>query len=165
MSAISVESLLNKSASSINDAELFGYASTKKTLADVIELMKNSTAEDTRSAAAAYGMLLSANLFEDGPYRDDVLNALDQLSLTKMLLDKAACHTSPVIDVTCNILLAAQKFAEEATIPCTEWPSTSEITEIVLTKAKDYSRISEWKLYKYNDIGAVIGTYIANFPQ
>jgi hypothetical protein len=162
MSENPIESLLNKSATSFKGSELFGYASTKKTLAETIQLLKSTIGIDSSSAAAAYGMLLSINTCKEGSYREDALNALDQLSLTKMLLDRAACHLSPVINVTSDILFAAQNFAEEATIPCTEWPSVTEIAEVVLTKCMNYAKVREWKLYMYNETGVVIGTYIAD---
>jgi hypothetical protein len=165
MNENAIEILLSKSASSFEGAELFGYASTKKNLREVIQLLKSSWDDDARCAAAAYGMLLVASTFTDGPYRKDALNALDQLSLAKVLLDSTACHLLPVINVTAEILFAAQKFADEATIPCTEWPSVHEIAVVVLGKAKCYSKTSAWVLSKYSDQGAIIGKYIANFPE
>jgi hypothetical protein len=158
----SIESLLNKSANSFKEAELFGYASTKKTLAETIQLLKSTIGVDARSAVAAYGMLLSANTCKEGSSREDALNTLDQLSLTKMLLDQAACHSSPVINVTSDILFAAQNFAEEATIPCTEWPLVTEIAEVVLAKCMNYTKVREWKLHVYNEAGVVVDTYIAD---
>ena len=153
-------SLLDQPVGAIEGAGLFGLASTKKTLGEVIRLLAQSVGDDARSAAAAYGMLLAANLPQENEYRDDALRALDQLSQAKMLLDQAACHLSPVILVTGEILLAAQVFADEATIACTEWPLPGEIASVVFEKAKNYRKRGDWRLHEYNERGDVVGVRV-----
>ena len=41
-------------------------------------------------------------------------------------------------DEYAQILLAAQSYADETTVPCTEWLAVDEIVDIVLQEAKKY---------------------------
>lgn len=165
MNSIDLQSLLNTTTSStFAGSELFGHASTKKSLADVLALLKEVVDDGARSAAAAYGMLLCAKLSDSGPYRDDVLLALDRLAFAKALIDQAVCHTFPVANVTSDVLQAAQRFADEATIPCTEWPSVEEVQAAVFKACAQYSKVDQWRLAKLNAHGAMVGVYLAPFP-
>lgn len=137
-----ISQLLHRPANVFPGAELFGIAATKRTLADVLQLLRQTPGDDTR-----YGMLLTLNTgLEDG-YRDDALNALDQLALAKALIDQAACHLPPIINITSEILLAAQIFTDDATIPCTEWPRVSDIARVVLENNRIYAMTDGMSVY------------------
>lgn len=139
MSNDPIYELLHRPANVFPGAELFGVAASKRTLADVLQLLRQSFEDDARSAVAAYGMVLTLNTgLEDG-YRDEALNALDQLALAKALIDQAANHLPPIINITSEILLAAQIFTDDATIPCTEWPYVTDIARVVLEKSRIYA--------------------------
>jgi hypothetical protein len=105
-------------------------------------------------------MLLVANLTNPGPYRDNAPEALNQLARAKAELDIAAVHIPPVTEVTAKILHAAQSFADEMTIPCTEWPTVEGITNIVFQEAKLFAKVNTWELYKYDKNNTVVGSYI-----
>lgn len=143
-----------------NEATLFGYASTCESLQDVIKLLRDVIGEDAQSATAAYGMLLIANLTKPGPYRDDALELLNQLAHAKTELDIAAAHQLSVVEVTSKILLVAQKFTDEMTIPATEWASVDEIIAVVSQESKKFANVAAWKIMKYDENGIVIGTVI-----
>lgn len=139
MSNDPINELLHRSANAFPGAELFGVAASKRTLAEVLQLLRQTSENDVRSAVAAYGLLLILNTgLEDG-YREDALNALDQLALAKALIDQAANHLPPIINITSEILLAAQIYTDDATIPCTEWPRVSDIARVVLEKSRIYA--------------------------
>jgi hypothetical protein len=151
-----IDLLLHTAVDAFPGAELFGYASTKKTLAETLELHWTVTA-DGKAATAVYGMLLSLHTRTFGPYREDSLYALDSLSFAKALMDVTSCHSRPTIDATAEVLLAAQAFADEATIPCTEWPLAAEIAAVALEAGKRYARVGTWRVLRYNEMGAITG--------
>jgi len=111
-----------------------------------------------RNATVAFGMLLAALSAKSGNYRDDALGVLDKLANAKAQLDSTSAHTFPTIDVTHDILHSAQSYAYENTIPCTEWPTSEEIVNIVFETAKKYAKVSQWKRHIKNETGAIIGT-------
>jgi hypothetical protein len=118
----------------------FGEVGNYASVAEVAQLLKRTHGDAQRSAAAAYGMVLAAvSAITGGKYREDALEALNTLALAKAEIDIAALHLRPVVNVTSCILLAAQCFADEATIPCTEWPSQEEIAEVVCREAQKYA--------------------------
>ncbi|PJZ59180.1 hypothetical protein [Leptospira barantonii] len=123
---------------SISDASDFGKVSEYDSIRDVIRYLRNTFGKE-REAVVAYAMLLSIHLAKRGSYRDDTLKALDLLSKTKARLDIACAHTRPTIDITSEILFEAQRFADEATIPCTEWPSVEEVIEVVSKTARKFA--------------------------
>ena len=102
-------------------------------------------------------MLLSAKSAKSGTIRDDALAVLNRLAYAKAELDSAMFHTHPTIDVTGDILFTAQEFTDDATVPCTEWPTSDEVLDIVLVSAKKYSGAKEWKKAIKNESGAIIG--------
>lgn len=118
----------------------FGDVGSCASVADVAQLLKRTHGDAQRSAAAAYGMALAAvGAITGGKYRDDALKSLNVLAQVKAEIDIAALHLRPVVHVTSCILLAAQCFADEATIPCTEWPTQEEIAEVVCREAQKYA--------------------------
>jgi len=136
---------------------LFSYASKCTNLQEAIELLKEVTGDDAVKATVAFGMLLSANSTKGGEYRNDALEVLNQLAYAKAKLDSSMCHTFPTIKVTHDILYSAQVYADENTIPCTEWPTSDEIINIVLETAKKYTEVKEWKKLVKDERGAIIG--------
>jgi len=163
---IDLESLLHARASSeLHELEVFGYAATKKSLEEAIALLKDVVGDAAHSAVAAYGMLLCAKLSEIGSYRDDVLSMLDRLAMAKALIDQSICHTFPTVAVTSEVLLAAQRFADEATIPCTEWPSVEEVQDVVFKACVAYARVDQWRLVTRNAHGATVGVSVVPWPQ
>ncbi|MBW0432156.1 hypothetical protein HGB47_00835 [Leptospira yasudae] len=123
---------------SIYDASDFGKVSEYDSIRDVIRYLYTVYGKEA-NAAIAYGMLLSIHLAKRDPYRDDTLKALDLLSKAKVRLDIACAHTRPAIDITAEILFEAQRFANEATIPCTEWPTVEEVIEVVSKTARKFA--------------------------
>jgi hypothetical protein len=124
----------------IDLSTLFGCTSDCKSVADIVVYITTNTIDDKkRIDAAALGMILTTfQNCHDGTSRDDALDALDNLSLTKQKIDRASCHQPEVIRVTSEILLSTQIYVDEMTIPCTEWPTTKEIAEHVLKQACRY---------------------------
>jgi len=114
----------------------FGYAAKCNDLQEILAFLSDITGDDATKATVAFGMLLSANSTEGGEYRSDALAVLDSLAYAKAELDSARCHTFPTIDVTSDILFSAQKYADENTIPCNEWPTSEDIVKNVLETAK-----------------------------
>ncbi|MDI7204799.1 hypothetical protein QMM44_15335 [Leptospira santarosai] len=127
---------------SIPDKSDFGKVSEYDSFRDVLRYLQNVFGKE-KKAAIAYAMLLSVHLTKRGPYRDDSLKALDLLSKAKTRLDIACAHTRPAIDITSEILNEAQRFADEASIPCTEWPTVEEIIEIVSRSARKFVTSSD----------------------
>lgn len=123
-----------------DDASVFGEAADCTSLREVVQLIDSLMDDRARAAAAAYGMLLVAKSATPGPYRESALEALNQLARAKAELDIAALHLPPVIEVTAQFLLAAQRYADEATIPCTEWPSVEDIAAVVHREALKFAR-------------------------
>ncbi|PDV98973.1 hypothetical protein [Candidatus Chloroploca asiatica] len=118
----------------------FGKVGSYTSVAEVAQSLKRTHGDAQRSAAAAYGMALAAvGAMTGGKYRDDALEVLNVLVRAKAEIDIAALHLRPVVHVTSCILLAAQCFADEATIPCTEWPTQEEIAEVVCRQAQKYA--------------------------
>lgn len=126
-------------------------------LKEVLALLRDITGEETEKATVAFGMLLAANSTEGGEYRDDALAVLNCLAYAKTELDSARCHTFPTIEVTSDILFSAQKYADENTIPCTEWPTSEDVIKNVLETAKKYCKVKEWKRLIKNENGVVVG--------
>jgi hypothetical protein len=62
------------------------------------------------------------------------------LARAKADLDIAALHRPPVIDVTAHLLLATQRFVDEQTIACTEWPTTEEVAAFVSQEARKFAK-------------------------
>lgn len=135
----------------------FGYAAKCNDLQEILAFLSDITGDDATKATVAFGMLLSANSTEGGEYRSDALAVLDSLAYAKAELDSARCHTFPTIDVTSDILFSAQKYADENTIPCNEWPTSEDIVKNVLETAKKYTVVKEWKKLIKNENGVVVG--------
>ncbi|WP_164016436.1 hypothetical protein [Pyxidicoccus trucidator] len=127
-----------------DDASAFGEVTGCASLQEVLQFFRTRCDDRSeRAAAAAYGMVLVAKSAERGPYREDALAALNQLAKAKAELDIAALHLPPVIDITTGIMLAAQRYADEMTIPCTEWPSVDEIAAVVEREARTFVKASQ----------------------
>ncbi|MFP2906040.1 hypothetical protein ACLESD_13465 [Pyxidicoccus sp. 3LFB2] len=123
-----------------DDASAFGEAAGCASLQEVLQFIRTRYDDGERASAAAYGMWLAAKSAKPGPYRADALEALNQLARAKADIDIAALHLAPVIDITSGILLTAQRFAEEMTIPCTEWPLVEEIAAVVEREARTFAQ-------------------------
>ncbi|TCS32065.1 hypothetical protein EDC30_1253 [Paucimonas lemoignei] len=143
--------------SQIEGRSFFGYAAKCNDLKEVVALLRDITGEEATKATVAFGMLLAANSTDGGEYRDDALAVLNSLAYAKAELDIAGCHTFPTIEVTSDVLFSAQRYADENTIPCTEWPTSDEVINNVLETAKKYSKVTEWKRLIKNENGVVVG--------
>jgi hypothetical protein len=143
--------------SEIKGRSLFGYASKCNDLKEVLALLSDIVGEQATKATVAFGMLLAANSTEGGEYREDALAVLNSLAYAKAELDCAQCHTFPTIEVTSDILFSAQKYADENTIPCTEWPTSNDVIKNVMETAQKYCEVKEWKKLIKNENGVVIG--------
>jgi hypothetical protein len=120
---------------------IFGSTAQCKSVDDVVVYIQSNTSNDQkRLNAAILGMLLTAlHDYRSRTFRDDALDVLDKLSLTKQKIDRASCHQPKIVKVTADILLSAQLFVDEMTVPCTEWPTTQEIAEYLLQRIKEHS--------------------------
>jgi hypothetical protein len=119
----------------------FGAAASLDSLSEVSQFIRNAPVDrQGRRTAAAYGMfLVAAEGAKPESYFEDALAQLDRLALAKAELDAAAHHDLSVADLTASILGAAQHFLDEVTVPCTEWPSTDEIADVVYEKARSFA--------------------------
>lgn len=115
----------------------FGNAHQCKSVDEVVLLIKeNTTSGQVRRQAAAFGMVLAAaENAKESSYFQEALDQLTQLGKAKVALDEAAWHTLEVAELTGAILLSAQRFVDETTIPCTEWPTTKEVYDAVVQQA------------------------------
>ncbi len=88
--------------------------------------------EATYQQLAPYGMLahIKNNMPASAAYQDS-LDVINQLSLAKHKLDCGCNHILPVTKATTQMLTSVQKFFNEQVIPCTEWPTPSELLEVV----------------------------------
>ena len=143
--------------SSKTEPHCFGPAENCKDIEELVAFLKQIANEPAQKAATAYGMILAARSVGSGPYRKDTLKVLDALSLAKAKMDSATCHTHPTIDVTNDILISAQVFTDEATAPCTEWPTPEEVIENVVSTAIKYGDVDEWQKWVTNRKGVVVG--------
>jgi len=141
----------------IEGSSKFWLAGDCKSLKEAISLLSEISGEEASNAITAFAMVIVANSTEGGEYRDGALKVLDALAFAKAELDSARCHTYPAVEVTSDIFSSVQKYADENTIPCTEWPTSSEIVSNVLTTALKYSEIREWKKFVRDKIGAIVG--------
>jgi hypothetical protein len=141
----------------MNDRQLFGPASTCQDLEELIQLQRGIVGDEARHAVAAYGMLVAARSAPGGGSYDDALEVLNYLGGAKATLDKAANHSKPTVSVTAEILASAQIFVDEATIPCTEWPSSAEVVDRVFKSAAKYAFDGPWERIVFGSKGEVIG--------
>jgi hypothetical protein len=102
-------------------------------------------------------MVLSSHSAPQGNYREDALAVLNCLSAAKMELDKSSCHTEPTVIVTAAILSEAQKFVDDMTIPCTEWPTSDEVVSFVSKVAAKYAFAGPWKRTLLGLHGQIVG--------
>lgn len=120
----------------------FGDAAHCKTVAEAAAFVRNSPSQPlSRRLGVALGMVLAARRQAEstpvrGYYRQDALEVLDALGRAKADLDTAALHDPDLTQVSAAILSAAQAYAWEMTIPCTEWPSPRELAEVALGEAR-----------------------------
>jgi hypothetical protein len=136
---------------------IFGPASDCQNLSELIQLQRRVVGDDAKKAVVAYGMIIGARSTSGGNFYEDALWVLNCLGVTKAELDKAASHCEPTISITAEILSAAQKFVEEMTIPCTEWPSSAEVVSCVYMSAAKHSYTGTWKRTVIGSLGEVIG--------
>jgi hypothetical protein len=141
----------------MDEKKPFGPASGCQNLAELVPLQRRVIGNEAKKAVAAYGMLLGARSALGGEYYEDALEVLNCLGATKAELDKAACHSKPTVSVTAEILFEAQKFVDEMTIACTEWPTSAEVVSCVGTNAAKYSFAGPWKRTVLGSQGEVVG--------
>jgi hypothetical protein len=118
--------------------DIFGPAATLTSLEDIENLIRNNPANPRlRTQAAAFGLvLIAAQAVGEAAYFEDALHVLGQVVKAKARIDIAARHGIEVARTTASVLLAAQTFLDEQTIPCTEWPTPSEVANGVLEAAR-----------------------------
>lgn len=120
---------------------IFGKAIGCTSLAEIAQLIQESPADrTTRKQAAAYGMVLCASqAVGKTEFFEDTRNVLDNLAKAKALIDIASWHDIEIVKSTAHILLAAQEFVDETTIPCTEWATPNEVVEVVSKAAREHT--------------------------
>jgi hypothetical protein len=116
-----------------NAYEIFGEAASCTSTSEIASFIKAHTAApELRRAAAAYGMVLVASgLARTKTYFEEALDLLTQLGKAKVEIDAAAWHSLDVVETTAALLLSAQQYVDEVTIPCTEWPSTEDVARVI----------------------------------
>lgn len=123
-----------REGSTFHGAEVFGEVARCREIESVLTFMRGLPLLDNcgRISAVAYGMTLIAalNIKENSTFYEGQ-ESLNQLSRAKSTLDIACGHDPSIVEVTANLLSAAQHFVDSATVPCTEWASTQEIFEVV----------------------------------
>lgn len=140
-----------------NDRQQFGPASACQSLAELRTLAKR--------AIVAYGMILTARSVPVGDHHENALEVLDSLGKAKMELDASVCHAEPTVIVTASILSATQKFVDEMTIPCTEWPTSTEVVSFVSEIAARYAHTGPWRRTLLGSHGEVIGAGEFDTPR
>ncbi len=141
----------------MNLRELFGPVSGCENLSQVASLQRCVIGDDAARAIAAFAMVLASRSAPPGDYRDDALCVLNWLGTAKMELDKSSCHTAPTVLVTAAILADTQRYVDDMTIPCTEWPTSDEVVSFVLGIASKYAFAGPWKRTVLGLHGEVVG--------
>lgn len=116
----------------------FGSAAELPTLSTVEDFIRNNAGKaEPRAQAAAFGLALAASqaVGETASFEDS-LHVLDKVAKAKARIDAAAWHSIEVAKTTASVLLAAQTFLDEQTIPCTEWPTPLQVANAVLEAAR-----------------------------
>ncbi|ROU07427.1 hypothetical protein D9T17_08975 [Lysobacter enzymogenes] len=108
-------------------------------MGDALELIRaNPGSPGLRLAAAAHGMALQAfQAVGTSGFFEDARFVVDQLARAKAELDIAAWHSAEVIETTAAILQVTQRFLDEQTIACTEWPAPAEVAACALQAARE----------------------------
>lgn len=141
----------------MNERELFGPVSACESHSEAASLLRRVVGGDAKRAIAAFGMVLGSRSAPPGEYRDDALCVLNCLGMAKLELDKASCHTTPTVLVTAAILADTQKYVDDMTIPCTEWPTAAEVVSFVFEIATRYAFAGPWKRSLLNVHGQTVG--------
>ncbi|MGC4064982.1 MAG: hypothetical protein QM784_10135 [Polyangiaceae bacterium] len=125
------------------DTRPFGTAATCASARVAVQLVRNSPSNPRlRLQSAAFALALTA-VHAQGPttYFEDSRRVVDELARAKAEVDIAAWHDMKVVELTEAIVLRAQRYLDEMTIPCTEWPLPSEIVAVVIEEAQTRARI------------------------
>lgn len=143
----------------------FGPAASCHDLEDIVRVHGSIVGDGARAAVAAYGMLVSARSAPQGGYYSDALEVLNCLGRAKARLDEAANHTKPAIVVTASVLAKSQEFVDEATIACSEWPTSEEVVAAVSGAVAEYAFAGPWKRHVYGSQGQIVGIEEAPFDS
>ena len=117
---------------------IFGYLSNFSSLEDIQSLIQDNQADaELRTKAAAFGLSLAAlHAVRETTFFEDARHVVDEVAKAKARIDIAAWHSLDVTRATAAILLAAQRFLDEQTVACTEWPNPGEVAAAVLEAAR-----------------------------
>ncbi|MET1079857.1 MAG: hypothetical protein ABWY06_17735 [Pseudomonas sp.] len=123
------------------EVEAFGAAAQCCSLAELEDIIRNNPGvPKIRLQAAAYGLaLVAAQAVGEAVGFNDTLLVLDEMARAKARLDIAAWHDLALVRATAAILLAAQAFVDEQTIPCIDWPMPREVADIALKAARTHA--------------------------
>jgi hypothetical protein len=118
--------------------QIFGESVNCTSLNEIAVIIKENAANPKiRRNAAAYGMVLcTSQSVGETEFFEDTRSILDHLARAKAEIDIASWHDLEITKITADILLVAQEFVDETTIPCTEWALPSEVVAVVLEEAK-----------------------------
>jgi len=141
----------------MNERELFGPVSACESVLEAASLQRRVIGDDAKRAIAAFAMVLGGRTAPPGEYREDALCVLNCLGMAKLELDKSSCHTTPTVLVTAAILADAQKYVDDMTIPCTEWPTSDEVVSFIFGIASKYAFAGPWKRTMVGLHGQVVG--------
>lgn len=99
-------------------------------LADIQDLIPRYQRPETRRQIGAYGLALAASLaVRPTTGFEDATHVLDEMARAKASLDIASGHCIDVVQATASVMLATQTYADEQTVPCTEWPLPKEVAD------------------------------------
>lgn len=117
--------------------ENFGAAANCASQEEIERFIRgNAGNAKSRVQGAVFGLFLAAsNAVGPTAFFEDARYVLDEASKAKARIDIAAWHSIEVITATSAVLLAAQKFFDENTIPCNDWPTPREVVSAVFDAA------------------------------
>ncbi|MDH5180949.1 MAG: hypothetical protein OEZ39_15620 [Gammaproteobacteria bacterium] len=104
-----------------------------KSLEQALHLLKEASANETsRNNIAVHGMYahVKSNMPDTSFYRDS-LQLINQLAFAKYKIDCACSHSLPVVKATSELMLLVQELFAQEVIPCTEWPTPSELLDFI----------------------------------
>jgi hypothetical protein len=115
----------------------FGQASNCMSLHEVLDFIRaHPRSNDLRKLAAAYGMALqAAKAVRSTAYFEDSRFVVDELARAKAEIDIVGYHYHDIISATAPILSAAQKFLDDETVGCNDWPSPEDIAVVAIRTA------------------------------
>lgn len=119
--------------------KLFGDAVQCNSTNEFISRLKDTSFSDTavRKKFASFSLVsIAKRVASRDTYYKDAVQLLNDLSHAKAQIDIAVYHEISLVEATSRLVLRAQRFVDETTIPCNEWPSTEDIYLELIQESK-----------------------------